>query len=154
MLRFSGSSQNPGSSVLDELQLSNGLLWKAGEETITIIHPAGDKGMNKFLQVLTGNKTSKQRCISWQHGVSFLRSHAQKFVHKGNVHSKKKRKTLNTDVLISLTLITLYGPKTPIHLWGSWPQNYFIFCLAAVLFFYYLTYDHACVNYLLLALEQ
>ncbi len=41
MLRFSGSSQNPG-SVLDELQLSNGLLWKAGEETITIIHPAGD----------------------------------------------------------------------------------------------------------------
>ncbi len=43
MLRFSGSSQNPGSSVLDELQLSNGLLWKAGEETITIIHPAGDK---------------------------------------------------------------------------------------------------------------
>ncbi len=58
MLRFSGSSQNPGSSVLDELQLSNGLLWKAGEETITLIHPAGDKGMNKFLQVLTGNKTS------------------------------------------------------------------------------------------------
>ncbi len=52
MLRFSGSSQNPGSSVLDELQLSNGLLWKAGEETITIIHPAGDKGMNKFLQVV------------------------------------------------------------------------------------------------------
>ncbi len=28
MLRFSGSSQNPGSSVLDELQLSNGLLGK------------------------------------------------------------------------------------------------------------------------------
>ncbi len=54
MLRFSGSSQNPGSSVLDELQLSNGLLWK---ETITIIHPAGDKGMNKFLQIMTGNKT-------------------------------------------------------------------------------------------------
>ncbi len=58
MLRLSGSSQYPGSSVLDELQLSNGLLGKAGEETITIIHPAGDKGMNKFLQVLTGNKTS------------------------------------------------------------------------------------------------
>ncbi len=56
MLRFSGSSQNPGSSVLDELQLSNGLLWKAGEETITIIHPAGDKGMNKFLQVVTETK--------------------------------------------------------------------------------------------------
>ncbi len=56
--QISGSSQNPGSSVLDELQLSNGLLWKAGEETITVIHPAGDKGMNKFLQVLTGNKTS------------------------------------------------------------------------------------------------
>ncbi len=51
MLRCSGSTLNPGSSVLDELQLSNGLLWKAGEETITIIHPAGDKGMNKFLQV-------------------------------------------------------------------------------------------------------
>ncbi len=49
MLRFSDSSQYPGSSVLDELRLSNGLLWMAGEETITIIHPAGDKGMNKFL---------------------------------------------------------------------------------------------------------
>ncbi len=58
MLRLSGSSQYSGSSVQDELQLSNGLLWKAGEETITTIHPAGDKGMNKFLQVLTGNKTS------------------------------------------------------------------------------------------------
>ncbi len=56
MLRF--SSQHPGSSVLDELQLSNVILWKAGEETITITHPAGDKGMNKFLQVLTGHKTS------------------------------------------------------------------------------------------------
>ncbi len=56
MFRFSGSSQYPGSCVLDELQLSNGLLWKAGEETMTIIHPAGDKGMNKFLQILTGSK--------------------------------------------------------------------------------------------------
>ncbi len=42
MLRFSGSCQNPGSSVLDELQLSKGLLGKAGEETIIIIHSAGD----------------------------------------------------------------------------------------------------------------
>ncbi len=58
MLRFSGSSQCPGSSILDELQLSNGLLWKAGEETIAIIHRAGDKGINKFLQILTANKTS------------------------------------------------------------------------------------------------
>ncbi len=58
MLIFSGSSQCPGSSVLDELQLSNGLLWKAGEETITIIHPAADKGMNKFLQILTANKSN------------------------------------------------------------------------------------------------
>ncbi len=41
-LDLSGSSQNPCSSDLDELLLSNGLLWKAGEETITIIHPAGD----------------------------------------------------------------------------------------------------------------
>ncbi len=63
MLRCSGSSQDPGSSVLDELQLSNGLLWK---ETITIIHPAGDKGMNKFLQVLTGNKTSNS-CNVFEH---------------------------------------------------------------------------------------
>ncbi len=54
MLRCSGSGQNPCSRVLDELQLSNALLWK---ETITIIHAADDKGMNKFLQVLTGNKT-------------------------------------------------------------------------------------------------
>ncbi len=53
-----GSGQYPCSSVLTELHMSNGLLWKAGEETITIIQAAGDKGMNKFLQVLTGNKTS------------------------------------------------------------------------------------------------
>ncbi len=76
MLRFSGSSQNPGRSVLDELQWSNGLLWKAGEETITIIHPAGDKGMNKFLQVLTGNKTSNycnvfEMIICWFHAFHF-----------------------------------------------------------------------------------
>ncbi len=58
MLRLSASTQNPCSSVLDELQLSDGLLWKAGEETITIIHPADNKGMNKFLQILTGNKSS------------------------------------------------------------------------------------------------
>ncbi len=30
MLRFSGFSQNPCSCVLDELQLCNGRLWKAG----------------------------------------------------------------------------------------------------------------------------
>ncbi len=41
-------------SVLDELQRSNTLLWK---ETIIIIHPAGDKAMNTFLQILTGSKT-------------------------------------------------------------------------------------------------
>ncbi len=63
MHRFSGSSQYPGSSVLEELQLSNGLVWKAGEETITIIHPAGDIGMNTFLQILTANKTSNFEMI-------------------------------------------------------------------------------------------
>jgi len=36
-------------SVLDELQLSYGLFGKASEESITIIHPAGDESMNKFL---------------------------------------------------------------------------------------------------------
>ncbi len=49
MLRFS--------DVLDELQLSNGLLGKAGQELITIVHPAADKDMNEFLEVLTRNKT-------------------------------------------------------------------------------------------------
>ncbi len=44
-------------SVLDELQPSNALLWK---ETITIVHPAGDEGTNKFLQILTANKTFLQ----------------------------------------------------------------------------------------------
>ncbi len=57
MLRCSGFSQNPSRSVLDELQLSNGLLWK---ETITIIHPAGDEGTNKFCQILTANKNLLQ----------------------------------------------------------------------------------------------
>ncbi len=41
--------------ILDEPQLSSGLLCKAGEETITITNPAGDKCMNKFLQVLSGS---------------------------------------------------------------------------------------------------
>ncbi len=62
MFRFSGSSQNPGSSVLDELQLSTFFFFfffgKAGQESITVVHPAGDKGMNKFLQIWSGNKTS------------------------------------------------------------------------------------------------
>ncbi len=47
MLRCSGSSQYPCSSFLVELQLSNGLLGKASEETITIIYAAGDKGMKQ-----------------------------------------------------------------------------------------------------------
>ncbi len=46
MYKFSGSSQNPGSNVH---QLSNGHLGKSGEESIAIVHPSGDKGMNKFL---------------------------------------------------------------------------------------------------------
>lgn len=56
MLRLSGSAQTPDSSVLDELQLSNDLFKKFSEETT--FHPAGDKRIDKFLQVLTGNKTS------------------------------------------------------------------------------------------------
>ncbi len=35
MLRLSGSAQTPDSSVLDELQLSNGLFRKSSEESIT-----------------------------------------------------------------------------------------------------------------------
>jgi len=49
MFICSGPAQNLGSCVLYELQLSNGLFRKASEESITIIHPAGDKSMNKFL---------------------------------------------------------------------------------------------------------
>ncbi len=52
MFRFSGSSQNPDSSVLDEVQRSNGLILKAGEEPITIVHAAGDKGMHILLVLL------------------------------------------------------------------------------------------------------
>ena len=36
-------------SVLYELTLSYGLFGKASEESITIIHPARDESMNKFL---------------------------------------------------------------------------------------------------------
>ncbi|CAM4619329.1 unnamed protein product [Leuciscus chuanchicus] len=42
-------NSNPGGSVLYELQLSYGLFGKASEESITIIHPAGDESMHKFL---------------------------------------------------------------------------------------------------------
>ncbi|CAM4660338.1 unnamed protein product [Leuciscus chuanchicus] len=41
--------QNPSGSVLYELQLSYGLFGKASEESITIIHPAGDESMHKLL---------------------------------------------------------------------------------------------------------
>ncbi len=69
MLRFSGSGQNPGSSILDELQLSNGLLWKAGEETITIIHPAGDQVKSSqvtfiYIALLTIQIVSKHLTVS------------------------------------------------------------------------------------------
>ncbi|XDV25428.1 hypothetical protein PO909_029348 [Leuciscus waleckii] len=43
------SGNNPSGSVLYELQLSYGLFGKASEESITIIHPAGDESMHKFL---------------------------------------------------------------------------------------------------------
>jgi len=49
MFICSGPTQNLGSFVLYEQQLSNGLFRKASEESITINHPAGDKSMNKFL---------------------------------------------------------------------------------------------------------
>ncbi len=57
MLIFSGSSQNPGSSVLDELQLSNALLC---EEIITIINTLIDLSLiiNKVFPNLDWNKTS------------------------------------------------------------------------------------------------
>ncbi len=57
MLRFSSSSQNPGITILYELQLSNGL-GKASEKSIKKVYSAGDKGMNGSLQVMTRNKTS------------------------------------------------------------------------------------------------
>jgi len=44
-----GPAQNPGSSVVYELQLFYGLFRKASEEAITVIHPAGDESMYKFL---------------------------------------------------------------------------------------------------------
>jgi len=45
MFIFSGSAQNPDSSVLYELQLSHGLFGTVSEKCITIIHPAGDESM-------------------------------------------------------------------------------------------------------------
>lgn len=45
------------SSILYELQISYGLFGRASEESITIVHPAGDKSMNNFLLVfLNRNK--------------------------------------------------------------------------------------------------
>ncbi len=49
MYIFSGPAQDPGGCVLYELQLSYGIFRKASEESVTIIHPAGDKSMHKFL---------------------------------------------------------------------------------------------------------
>ncbi|XDV36033.1 hypothetical protein PO909_005885 [Leuciscus waleckii] len=48
-LTHPGQSPNPSGSVMYELQLSYGLFGKASEESITIIHPAGDERMHKFL---------------------------------------------------------------------------------------------------------
>ncbi len=69
MIIFSGSS--PGSSVLEELQLSNSLLWKPSEETITIIHPAGDKGMNKFLDWKQNNSCKISETVVCQFSYCF-----------------------------------------------------------------------------------
>ncbi len=44
-----------GSSVLYELQLY-GHFGKANKKTITIVHPAGNKGIHEFLHTLIGNK--------------------------------------------------------------------------------------------------
>ncbi len=132
MLRFSGSSQNPGSSVLDELQLSNGLLWKVGEETITIIHPAADKGMNKFLQVLTGNKTSNscnvfEMIVCWFSDCfdmttkAYTHTHTHTHTHwitcfTGTLHRRNGLYTVQNIFSIPLLLYPLnYSPQIFLH---------------------------------------
>ncbi|XDV38287.1 hypothetical protein PO909_007731 [Leuciscus waleckii] len=49
MFHEGNSPSNPSGSVLYELQLSYGLFGKASEESITIIHPAGDESMHKWI---------------------------------------------------------------------------------------------------------
>lgn len=42
MLSFLGFGQEPGSRILYELQLSNGLFLKASEKSIAVIYTAGN----------------------------------------------------------------------------------------------------------------
>ena len=49
VLGFAGSDSNSGSSFLDELKLSNCLIGKTRQKSITVVKSTGDDGMNELL---------------------------------------------------------------------------------------------------------
>ena len=49
VIKFSHSHQDPGSTVLDVLQLLNALARDPSEESIAVVQSRGDKGMDELL---------------------------------------------------------------------------------------------------------
>ena len=46
--------QDPGSAALDVVQFLEQFVWKAEQETLTVINPSGNKCMNKLLSISCG----------------------------------------------------------------------------------------------------
>ncbi len=107
MLRFSGSSQNPGSSVLDELQLSNGLLWKAGKGRLNIF--GSDWQATKQLLGVRGQLASQ--FAETQNVVHKLLGFVlEKNAFAGNLpimHEIISFKGLTLEVVVSITIFPL-----------------------------------------------
>ncbi len=52
MIHFFVVSEDSSSSVLNQLQLSDGLFREAHEDTVTIVESADNKNIDKFFQIL------------------------------------------------------------------------------------------------------
>ena len=51
VLIFPHPHQDPGSAVLNVLQLLNALARNPDEECVAVVQPGGDKGMNQFFSI-------------------------------------------------------------------------------------------------------
>ena len=54
MFPLSHSHQDPGSAILDILELFEALARDPDEKCVAVVQPGGDKGVDEFFGVLTG----------------------------------------------------------------------------------------------------